>query len=222
MFVESSVLAAASSHSWPHGGGGVISRRFSLHADEQRVRIGTVVADGKAIDAAGLEDRVPVVEQDERVGLPVGHVYQLRAVVAFRPTAVEDVPVCGRFRMERLPRRRVDERLPFVRRWLAARETTRVTVHVSQLFAVSATLEDRQPRLRRVAGLRDDDRREDREQRCSHGERDRRFHCCAFSGKRRISLVSRAVSLDEKANGYSWGTMRARGVSRDHDVISGR
>lgn len=121
MFVESGVLAAASSHSRSHRRGGMIARRFPLHAHKQRVRIGAILADGKFVVVADLEYHIPVVEHDERVGFPVGHVDQLRTIIAFRSLAVDDVPLVGRILEEDLSRRRVNQRLPLVRRPLAAR-----------------------------------------------------------------------------------------------------
>lgn len=174
VFVESGVLAAASSYSRSHRCCSMIARRFFLHAHKQRVRIGAKVADGKAVADAGLEHRIPVVKQEERVDFPVGHVNQLRTIVAFRSSAVEDVPL-GQCLDEGLPRRRVDQRLPLVRRRLAARQfvVVRIVIRASQFLAVSTALEDRHLRLRQVVGLRHDDRRD------RHDERDatkERFH----------------------------------------------
>lgn len=167
--METGVLAATTSHPGSHGRGSVIARRFLRHAYEQGVRIGAVVAGGEGVGVADLEHRVPIVEQNERVGLAEGHVDQLRAVVAFRPAAVDDVPVGGQLVVERLTRQREDQRLPLVRRQLAARQrvAVRVAVRPAQFLAVSAALENRQLRLRQIRDvrLRDDGRRDCRDER---------------------------------------------------------
>lgn len=119
--MESGVLAAASPNSRSHRRGGMIARRFPLHAHKQRVRIGAIAAGGNFVAVLDLEYHGPVDEQDERVGFPVGHVGQLRTIIAFRSSAVDDVPLVGQSPDEGLSHRRVDQRPPLVRRLLAAR-----------------------------------------------------------------------------------------------------
>lgn len=160
MFVESGVLAAASSYTRPHRRG-CVTARFFLHANEQVGAVGTVLARGEALGAADLEHRVPVVEQDERVCFPEGHMDQLPTVVALRPHAVNDVPL-ERYVDERLLRWRVNHWLPRARRRLAARQFVWI-VGQSKAFAVPATLQYRQRLVHQVVRLRDDDgRRRDR------------------------------------------------------------
>lgn len=155
VFVECGVLAAASSYPWPHRRGGMIARCSFLPAHKQRVRIGAIVAHGYAVAVSGLEYHIPVVEQDERVGFPVGHVDQLRAIVAFRSSAVEDVPLRGHFRDESSTHRRVNQRLPLVQRRLAARQfvVVQIVARLSQFLAVSTAFEDHHLRFCQVVGL---------------------------------------------------------------------
>jgi len=73
--VETGFLAAATSHSRLHGRGGLIALQFLRFAHEHGVCIGAVVTGGKGtVSVADLKHHVSIVEQDERVAVPLRHV----------------------------------------------------------------------------------------------------------------------------------------------------
>lgn len=148
----------------------MITRWFFLLAHKQRVRIGAI---GKLANRNAVEHDTPVNEQDKRARFPVGHVTQLRTIVAFRFSAIADIPFGGQRLDEIFLRRRVNQRLPFVRRRLATWQL--VAVRLLQLLAVSATFENCHIRLRRVVGLRHDERRDRHEERDATQERSHGF-----------------------------------------------
>lgn len=186
--MESSVLAAASSYTWPHRRGGVIAR-FFLHANKQVGVVRAVLTCREALRAADLEHCISVVEQDEWVCLSKGHMGQFATVVAFGSHTVDDVPIRW-YVDEFLFSRRINHWLPRARWRLAARQLVRI-VGQSKAFAVSTTLEDRQRRFNRVVRFRNDSR-DDRDERevkheCSH---DRGTQCQGLEPNSRLTVMA--------------------------------
>lgn len=104
-----------------------------------------------------------------RIRFPKGRANQLLAVVALGSRGLDHLPSGQCAAREFLHRTQINQRLPLVRRRLAARiQVIRVVGHLKH-FAVFATLENRRPQSRRIVRLREDDaRRDNRDERDAH------------------------------------------------------
>lgn len=152
--MERSVLATALSHTGPHSGGRVISLHSLSDTEKQSVRVSAVFVRLEFVVGMDIEDRVAIIEQDDRVRASVGHVGQHRAGPALWLPSLDDVPFLGWTEKHLLTRRRVDEGFPLVIGGFAHGRRVRIALGLlHQVLVVPTTLEDRHSVPREIVRL---------------------------------------------------------------------